>query len=98
MCSAFAGKRLQCLSEPKAPGAFPQDPPLNPDRMDRNNSIQNVLAVSHQLTSNDSHSQTVYSNELKLSQTGSYEEYDLLECFQFFLGTFNFKFKFQTKT
>jgi hypothetical protein len=66
--------------------------------MDINESMQNVLAVSHQLTLNDSYSQTVCPNELKLSQNGSYKEYDLLEFFQFFLETLNFEFKFQAKT
>jgi hypothetical protein len=66
--------------------------------MDINESMQNMLAVSHQLTSNDSYSQMVCSNELKLSQNGSYKEYDLLEFFKFFLETLNFEFKFQAKT
>jgi hypothetical protein len=50
--------------------------------MDEDDLRQNLLAVSHQLTSNASHSQPFCPNKLKLSHTGSYKEYDLLEFFQ----------------
>jgi hypothetical protein len=92
------GRGFSALVNQRLPAPYPQDPPLTPDRMDINESMQNVLAVSHQLTLNDSYSQTVCPNELKLSQNGSYKEYDLLEFFQFFLETLNFEFKFQAKT
>jgi hypothetical protein len=90
--------RLQWLHVTKSHSALPSRSTVKSRSDGPERLMQNVLAVSHQITSNVFHSSTVCPNELKLYQIGSYKDYDLLEFFQFFLETLNFEFKFQTKT
>jgi hypothetical protein len=69
----WTGLSFADLLEQRLPAPYPSDPPSNPYRMDKDESMQNVLALSHLL--NASYLQTVCPEMLKLSHIGSPKNY-----------------------